>query len=151
MSTAPDPLYEALVKYEDAANNVGSLTICTQGCYRALTDAIGGHGDILEARTAFEFEAKLLADAHTQWAGCAAVLLAAISDGQEWSQSFVVPYKRCPQCGDAQKPGQPWVHAGGCDSCFADGQERAEHADPPVADAWKGYPAMLSERPWRPE
>lgn len=88
-TTGIDPLYEALVKYEDAANNVGSLTVVTQGAYRQLTDAIGGHGDLALSLGRFQFEAALLADAHNQWNGRAQVLAAAVADGIEWQHGLV--------------------------------------------------------------
>ena len=150
--TEHDPLYEALVKLEDAANTVGSLTICWQGAYRQLTDSISSGHNEAEARVRFEFETALLADAHTCWAGAAAVLNAAVCDGEVWQETFTIPRKRCVQCGEAQKPGHPWVHPGGCDSCYADGAERASNAaQQDATDHWAGYPATISERPWRPE
>jgi hypothetical protein len=114
-----DPLYKALDKYEDAANAVGTLTICAQACYRKLTDAIGGHGDLAEARVSFQIEAALLADAHQQWSLAAQELIYQVADGLEWQQSFAIPRKRCPQCGDAWSAKDPWDHQGGCNNCWA--------------------------------
>lgn len=89
----PDPLYEALVKYEDASNTVGSLTIVTQGAYRQLTDAISGHGDLALSLGRFQFEAALLADAHNQWNGRAQELAAQVADGIEWQRGLGNPFE----------------------------------------------------------
>src|SRR5579862_2821677 len=131
MSVQPDPLYEALVGYEDSANNVGSLTVTTSGAYAQLTRAIAGYGDLAEARMRFELEAQLLADAHQQWAGHVQVLLAQVEDGIEWQRLFVIPRKHCAQCGAAWTAKNPWLHETACNECYADGVERAEHADHP--------------------
>jgi hypothetical protein len=88
-----DPLYVALDHYEDAAQNVGTLALCAMSRYRQLTDAIGGRGDLAEAKAAFHLEASLLADAHQQWAGAAQVLNAAVADTLERNEGKVVPVK----------------------------------------------------------
>ena len=150
-SAGIDPLYEAIVQMEDAANTVGSLTVVWMGAYRQLTDSLSSGHNEAEARTRFELETALLADAHTCWAGAAAVLNAQIADGAAWQAWFMEPRKRCAQCGAAETWRNRWTHAAGCNECYADGAESAEHADTPPKDHWAGYPAMLSERSWRPE
>lgn len=148
--TGTDPLYDAIVAYEDAANQVGALTIIASGAYRGLADAIGGHGNLEDARYRFAMEAALLSDAHDQWKQAVARLGIQVADGVAWQAWFAQPRKRCAQCGDAETYDNRWVGEKTCNECIADGQERAEHAEA-GADHWKGYPAILSERPWKPE
>ena len=89
--TKPDPLYQALIAYEDAAGTIGVLSITASGAYRKLTDAIGGHGDLREAKVCFQLEAALLADAHQQWALATQALLAQAADALAWQDNHAPP------------------------------------------------------------
>jgi len=119
------PLYEALLQFEDASNQVGVLTITTQGCYRVLTDAIAGYGNLSEAKVAFEFEAALLANAHEHWTSTVQAVRNAVADGIAWQQSFVIPRKYCASCGAQWTAADPWDHEKNCNSCFADARPDA--------------------------
>jgi hypothetical protein len=130
-----DPLYVALDHFEDASNNVGSLTIVTQGAYRMLTDAIGGHGDLSEARARFHLEAAMLVDAHQQWAGAVQVLNAAVEDGLAWQDSIVHRH-RCANCG-AVTP-----RAGWCSDCVSNVKEAGDQS----TDHSRGNPFAETDR-----
>jgi hypothetical protein len=154
-----DPLYKALDHYEDASNAVGVQTITTQGAFRQLTDAIGGHGDLAEAKARFALEFPILAAMVQEWTEAARGVDVAVGEGLDWQQAFVIPRKRCPQCGDAWSPSDPWDHVGGCNNCFAQANpsgeivplELVERAMGDVAvDHWKGYPGTISEHSWSP-
>lgn len=139
-SAVRDPLYEALVKYEDAANDVGALTICASGAYAKLTDAIRGYGNLEDARYRFAMEAALLSDAHDQWKKAVAALGAQVADGVAWQAWFSQPRRRCPQCGNVEVWANRWTHAAGCNECWADGAERAPLAGNPFEEvARQGY------------
>jgi hypothetical protein len=75
--------------YEDTAGTVGVRTITASGAYSKLTDAIGGRGDLREAKVTFQLEAALLAVAHQEWALAAQALLAQVSDGRAWQETFM--------------------------------------------------------------
>ena len=85
-------LYDALVQYEEVANNVGVQTITTQGAYRQLTDAIGGHGDLLEARARFALEFPILAAMHEEWKAAALEVSAAVAESVSRSNPFADAY-----------------------------------------------------------
>src|ERR1019366_389483 len=120
---------------EDAANEVGALTVTTSGAYRGLTDAIGGHGNLEDARYRFEMEAALLASAQD-------------ADGDDWQHWFMRPRRRCVQCGNAEIGTNPWINDAGCNECFANANPSG--ADLDAHDHW-ATPGILSERPWRPK
>jgi hypothetical protein len=142
------PLYEALIAYEDATGSVQVQQLTVMSAYRTLTDAIGGHGDLQEAQARFALEFPILGVMHEDWKRAALTVSAAVADGLAWQESFVIPRKRCVQCGAAWSPKDPWDHATGCNSCFADANP--SNADLDARDHW-ATPGVLSERPWRPE
>jgi hypothetical protein len=84
-----DPLYKALDAYEDAAGAVGVQTITTQGAYRQLTDAIGGHGDLQEASVRFQLEASILTVQFGDWSEAARALTHEVKDGADWQRAFM--------------------------------------------------------------
>ena len=72
-------LYPALCDYEDAAGEVGVRAIAVTAAYRSLTDAIGGHGSLEEARTVFALAHISLHDANVEWSNRAFALRLALS------------------------------------------------------------------------
>lgn len=62
-----NPLDEAIAAFTVATNDVGVLNITASARYRALLDALRGHGDLDTARYAFAMEASLLESANKQW------------------------------------------------------------------------------------
>ena len=117
-----DPLYVSLDHYEDAANSVGAQTIVAQGAYRQLTDAIAGHGDLREAQVSFALEATILAVMHDDWRAAGAALVAEVADGVAWQKWFVIPRKRCANCGDAETWGDRFT-GGTCSDCRSNALE----------------------------
>ena len=122
-------LYDALLAYEDASGSVQVQQLTLMSAYRTLTDAIGGHGDLGEAQARFALEFPILAVMHEDWRKAAFDVAAAVADGLDWQQAFVIPRKRCTQCGDAWSVSDPWDHDTGCNNCFAD-RTRALRAIP---------------------
>lgn len=123
VAAARQGVYEAMIAYDDARTNVANLTRMTGDAYRDLCRAIGGHGDLAEAKARFELEVSILADAHAQLVGKAALVNAAVADGDEWLRCFALPSAHCATCGAAWSPSDPWVNQTVCNLCAATGVE----------------------------
>lgn len=127
ISRNTDPLYDAIVAYEDAANQVGALTVTTSGAYANLTNAIGGYGNEEDAVYRFEMESTLLTSAHEHWKACVAELKTQLADGAAWQKWFMEPRKWCNNCGAFEVYDRRFVN-GTCQDCVADAHPEAEGA-----------------------
>ena len=110
-------VYDAMIAYDDAVTSVAQLTRMTGDAYRQVVCAIGGHGDLTEARLRFELEWLMLSDAHAQLSGKAAILRVAVADGDEWLSAFAIPNSHCSHCGAAWSPSDPWANQSVCNRC----------------------------------
>ena len=112
-------VYEAMIAFDDARTNVATVTRAMERAYTQVCDAIGGRGDVdlAVAKSRFELEVGILADANTQLAGRAAILNAAVANGLEWQRCFVIPLDRCADCGAPWTPADPWLAQTRCNSC----------------------------------
>lgn len=142
----PDPLYTALLRVEDAMNEVGSLTVSYSGAYCGLTDAIRGFGNLEDARYRFAMEASLLSAAHDTWKQAVAALNTQVEDGVRWQQWIMGARKYCGGCGVAEKYEEPF-RGGWCSDCIATNIEARDQTNDHSLERYR----TLAEREAHPD
>lgn len=126
-TTGFTPLDEAVVVYEQAANELGALSVTCSGAYTKLTDALKGFGNLEDARYRFSMEAALFSSAHNNWKKAVYDLDQRVADGVEWKAWFDAPRLWCKNCGAWEVYTRRFVN-GTCLDCIADAHPDAEGA-----------------------